>query len=140
MHIKQDKDELIVAAGGIVEQGTREGLKIAVIYRERHGGEWSLPKGKQDAGESLQETARREVREETGCDVRFTGFAGCTHYYHGETPKVVLYWKMELVGICRFEPSGEVRQITWLSPGEAYDRMAYSDEKVLLDRVYKLEK
>lgn len=138
MYQEMDRDELILAAGGIVEQQTPQGAKIAVIYRERHGGEWSLPKGKQDAGETLQETARREVREETGCEVRFTGFAGCTHYYHGDLPKVVFYWKMELVGTCNFKPSGEVLRLVWLAPAEAVTRVAYADEKQLLGRVYGL--
>ena len=49
------------AAGGIVE---RDGL-IAVVHRPRYD-DWSLPKGKLDRGESWEDAALREVREETG--------------------------------------------------------------------------
>jgi 8-oxo-dGTP pyrophosphatase MutT (NUDIX family) len=57
---------VIEASGGIVERRSPEGTRIAVIYRERYGPEWSLPKGKRLPGETWQETALREVREEIG--------------------------------------------------------------------------
>ena len=134
-----DKGQLILAAGGIVERALQDGFAVAVIYREIYGGEWSLPKGKQDPGETLQQTALREVLEETGCEARLTGFAGCTHYYHGKFPKVVLYWRMETLGDCDFKPSGEVLAIEWVSPGEAVKRLAYDDEKDLLKKLYEIE-
>lgn len=134
-----DRGQLILAAGGIVERVARDGVEIAVIYREIYGGEWSLPKGKQDPGETLQQTALREVLEETGCEARFVGFAGCTQYYHGKLPKVVLYWKMEVLGKCNFKPSGEVLEIDWVSPAEALKRLAYQDEKDLLKKTHAIE-
>lgn len=136
---QNDKGQLILAAGGIVERATQDGVAIAVIYREIYGGEWSLPKGKQDPGETLQQTARREVLEETGCEAVFTGFAGCTQYYHGNLPKVVLYWKMEPFGECDFKPSGEVLELDWVSPEEAVKRLAHQDEKDLLKKLYNFE-
>jgi 8-oxo-dGTP pyrophosphatase MutT (NUDIX family) len=54
---------VIEGAGGIVERNTSKGIRIAVIYRKRYGGEWGLPKGKRQCGES---TALREVEEEIG--------------------------------------------------------------------------
>ncbi len=133
-----DKGQLILAAGGIVERVGEEGIQIVLVYRERYGGEWSLPKGKQDPGETLQQTAFREVLEETGCEADFSGFAGVTHYHHDNVPKVVLYWKMELLHAQQFTPSGEVLAIAWVSPEEAISRMAYADEKDLLKKVYAI--
>ncbi len=51
---------LIKAAGGLVRNENNE---LLVIYRR---GYWDLPKGKLDAGESLETCALREVMEETG--------------------------------------------------------------------------
>ncbi|MFM9127621.1 MAG: NUDIX domain-containing protein, partial [Solirubrobacterales bacterium] len=50
----------IEAAGGVI---LREGL-VCVVHRGRYD-DWSLPKGKLDVGESFEEAALREVREET---------------------------------------------------------------------------
>ena len=52
--------DVIEGAGGIVERDTPEGPVIAIIYRERYGPEWALPKGKRKIGEILAEdsTAR----------------------------------------------------------------------------------
>jgi len=52
--------KLVVAAGGLVHN---ENHHILMIYRR---GKWDLPKGKQDKGETIDETALREVTEETG--------------------------------------------------------------------------
>jgi 8-oxo-dGTP diphosphatase len=57
----------VVGVGAVVVRGDR-----AVIVRRAHQprkGEWSLPGGVLDLGESLVDAARREVREETGLDV-----------------------------------------------------------------------
>ena len=50
----------IIAAGGVVENEKGE---ILMIFRR---GKWDLPKGKLDKGETLEECALREVKEETG--------------------------------------------------------------------------
>lgn len=128
--------KVILAAGGIVERSTNSRIEIAVIHRPRYAGEWSLPKGKLDKGESPDTAAIREVREETGCRAIITGFAGISHYYHGQNPKFVLYWKMKPEGECAFEPSEEVDQLEWLPPEVARDRLTHQDEKDLVADVY----
>lgn len=55
-----DEFEYIEAAGGVVRNPSGE---VLLIFRKGH---WDLPKGKQEDGESLEETAVREVEEETG--------------------------------------------------------------------------
>ena len=136
---EKDPGALILAAGGIVEKQTADGPLIALVYRELYGGDWSLPKGKQDLGETLQQTALREVLEETGCPARFIGFAGINHYYHGALPKAVFYWHMALEAPGDFTPSTEVAQMAWLTPKEALARMAYADEQRLVKKIYNLK-
>src|SRR5262245_30556455 len=87
---------VIAAAGGVVVRDTAEGPLVAVIFRARYGAEWALPKGKRQDGETWQQTALREVREETGFDAVITGVAGATAYLADGTPKLVLYWRMRL--------------------------------------------
>lgn len=67
--------EVVMAAGGIVLN--KEG-KVLWIFRR---GKWDLPKGKADEGESPEETALREVKEECGIErLRIKSFLG--HAYH----------------------------------------------------------
>lgn len=65
----------IKAAGGLVQNGAGE---LLLIYRRGH---WDLPKGKIDEGESEQEGALREVREETGLKNLTAGEKLATTYH-----------------------------------------------------------
>ena len=124
---------MIFAAGGLVWKETVEGRKIAVIHRSRYD-DWSLPKGKLIDKESWEEAAVREVKEETGCDVRIMGFAGPVSYQVKGTPKIVLYFTMEAVKESAFTDSSEVKEVLWLSPEEALGRLDYEGERTLLSR------
>jgi 8-oxo-dGTP diphosphatase len=125
---------VIEAAGGVVERDTPEGVRFAVIYRERYGGEWGLPKGKRESGESWQETALREVREELGLSPTIVGIAGATAYLAGGKPKMVLYWRMRVDGevLPPFVPNEEVTEVAWLTAAEAARRLTHREEARLL--------
>jgi 8-oxo-dGTP diphosphatase len=132
----QSSGEVILAAGGLVEKWTERGPQIAVIHRPRYEGEWNLPKGKLQENESLWAAAIREVREETGCSVTITGFAGVNHYYHNGKPKFVTYWKLKPERECEFKPSEEVDALEWLTPKEAQERLTHAQERHLVCEVY----
>lgn len=129
---------MIRAAGGILEKQTHNGSEIVVIFRTRYGAEWCLPKGKVEEGESLENAARREVEEETGCKPRIKSFAGSTHYLVKGTPKTVFYWVMEPEGEFIFKPSSEVERMEWLPVKEALERLSHEDEKKLISNVYRV--
>ncbi|HEX3035091.1 MAG TPA: NUDIX hydrolase [Thermodesulfobacteriota bacterium] len=132
----KSKQKVIFAAGGVVWRETFRGPEVAIIHRSRYGGEWCLPKGKPEESESLDETAIREVKEETGCDVKIKSFAGTTHYLVNGTSKVVLFWNMTPVGECSFKPSEEVHEMLWLSPCEAIRKLDHTEEKNLLQDAF----
>ncbi|HVF08260.1 MAG TPA: NUDIX domain-containing protein, partial [Actinomycetota bacterium] len=58
------------AAGGVVRRRDRGETEIALVHRPRYD-DWTFPKGKALDGEPDEQTAEREVREETGlrCDL-----------------------------------------------------------------------
>src|SRR6266567_8369651 len=89
-------DSVIFAAGGIISRETSHRDEVMVIHRKRHG-DWTFPKGKLKQGESFQQAAIREVREETGCKVRLGKFLGAIGYEVNGIPKAVLYWRMSAV-------------------------------------------
>ena len=115
------------------DEKTTDGRRLAVVHRPRYD-DWSLPKGKLEAGESLAETAVREVREETGWSVRRNGFAGRYQYDVAAGPKSVFVWHMRAVESVD-APDDEVNELAWLSVEDALDRLTYDLERDLLRRV-----
>jgi 8-oxo-dGTP diphosphatase len=122
---------VIQAAGGLLWRDSARGREIAVIHRSRYG-DWTLPKGKLKTGERWHEAALREVAEETGCKAQLGSFAGSVSYTVDDRPKVVLFWNMDLVGECDFQPSEEVRQLVWMSPEKAFRKLDHPGERGLL--------
>lgn len=120
------------AAGGAVRRRGPAGLwEIVLIHRPGYD-DWTLPKGKVDPGETLEEAALREVEEETGLVCRLLRPLGQTAYQDRKgRAKVVRYWIMEpLTG--RFAPSREVDAIRWLTIPEALDLLTYPRDRDLL--------
>lgn len=64
----------VTSAGGVVFLGN------SVLMLRKLNGDWVLPKGKVESGESTEQTALREVREETGVKGRIIEFLGETNY------------------------------------------------------------
>ena len=80
------KAPVVEAAGGILWRTGPTGREIAIIYRA-HYNDWTLPKGKREPCETWQETALREVFEETGCQA-FALPVGTTVVQSGQVSEV----------------------------------------------------
>jgi 8-oxo-dGTP diphosphatase len=130
---------VVRAAGGVVRRVSDRGeLEVAVVHRPRRG-DWSLPKGKLDPGESWEEAAVREVEEETGLACRLVRRFGKTRYRDAKgRPKVVRYWLMDLADGENgngFTPNREVDELRWCTPEEAADLLSYEHDRVLVARL-----
>ena len=114
------------AAGGVV---IRDGC-VLLVHRPAYD-DWTLPKGKLDAGESWQEAARREVEEETGLRCELGDEAGRTHYTDSRgRDKEVRYYRMQPVG--EPFPQNEVDEVRWVPLDEAPALLSYSRDVELL--------
>ncbi len=125
---------MIAAAGGVVWRpaGDGGGIEIAVVHRLRYD-DWSLPKGKLDAGEHALQAACREVAEETGLGVVLGRRGLTTHYSVDGVPKRVDYWLMRCVG-SGAPADDECDELRWLPPGEAADLVTHEhDRSVIAD-------
>lgn len=111
--ICQQYDE-INAAGGIIENEEDE---VLMIFRN---GKWDLPKGKQEEGEDIKMTARREVEEECGIRIRRFGKKVCVtdHTYELNGKKMLkhTYWyKMKTKKCLAFPQTEEnITEVVWV--------------------------
>jgi 8-oxo-dGTP pyrophosphatase MutT (NUDIX family) len=117
--------ERVEAAGGVV---LRDG-RVALVHRPRYD-DWSLPKGKLDAGESFEEAALREVEEETGLRCRLVRELPAVEYEVRGRHKHVRYWAMETLDAdALFVPNDEVDELRWLEPAEALALLSYDRDR-----------
>jgi 8-oxo-dGTP diphosphatase len=120
----------VKAAGGVVRRDGR----IAVVHRPRYD-DWSLPKGKLDPGETWEEAALREVREETGLECELGEELSSTRYHDRKgRSKLVRYWLMDPVA-GEFGPNDEVDELRWLTPAEAAALLTYPRDQELAQEV-----
>jgi 8-oxo-dGTP diphosphatase len=120
----------VLAAGGLV---VRDDGRVAVIHRPRYD-DWSLPKGKLDPGESFEDGAVREVREETGVRGRIVAELEPTSYVDRKgRDKLVRWYRMELDGDpAAFAPNQEVDELRWVTPDEAGALLSYDHDRALV--------
>ena len=126
--------EIVRTAGGILWRPGPSVARLAVIHRPRRD-DWTLPKGKLEAGEGWDVAALREVFEETGCTARLRSFAGATCYEVRRGLKIVLYWNMDVVRQGPLERLDEVDEVLWLAPQAALERLDHAWERRLVERV-----
>jgi len=134
--------EPVFAAGGVVLGAGPNSGKIAIVRRQRYGEETALPKGKLQAGEEITDAALREVREETGQEVEIQQFAGSTHYFVGNAPKVVFYFIMgsDPNSVGKPQDTAEIVALEWLTPEKAAATLTHRGERDLVSAVFRLNK
>ena len=123
----------VKASGGVVwRRAAGDGtLEVAVIHRPRYD-DWSLPKGKLDAGESWEDAALREVREEIGARCTLGEELPPVAYRDRKgRAKVVRYWLMEARD-GEFAANDEVDALRWLPPAEATGALSYPHDSELV--------
>jgi 8-oxo-dGTP pyrophosphatase MutT (NUDIX family)/phosphohistidine phosphatase SixA len=133
----------VLAAGAVCWKVTPKGnLRILVVHRTQHK-DTSLPKGKLDPGETLPETAVREIAEETGLIVGLGAPLGVVEY---EMPngrvKKVYYWAAEVeplaIANSTFVSNDEIEQLTWMSLKKARAKLSFPADLDIVERFAEL--
>ena len=133
-----------VSSGGIIYRHRRGLTEIALIrVRDR----WCLPKGQVEPGETLQDTALREVREETGLEGKVVTKLGDLTYWYSNTTKEgepVRIFKRVYFFLIRFlkgnmdEHDTEVDEVSWVPIKQATRRLVYPTERKMMRKALKI--
>jgi 8-oxo-dGTP pyrophosphatase MutT (NUDIX family) len=132
------------SAGGIVirHESGRTSLVIGSRRRDRDGWTWTLPKGTPEPGETREETALREVAEETGLEVRITGPLDSIEYWFVQSGqrihKTVHYFLMEPIGGDLAGHDHEFEQVRWVTFTDARTMLTFETERALVARAADL--
>jgi 8-oxo-dGTP diphosphatase len=133
-HTDPDLAEVKAAGGVVWRSAGRDGIELAVVHRPRYD-DWSFPKGKLDAGESWEEAALREVREEIGLRCALGEELPPVFYTdHKGRGKAVRYWLMAPEA-GSFAANEEVDEMRWLEPDRAREALSYPHDAELAAHV-----
>ena len=124
---------MILAAGVVLWRpaASGRGIEIALVHRPKWD-DWSHPKGKRKRGETDEECALREVREETGHSCALGARLPTVHYEVDGRPKRVVYWAARALDGA-FTPTREVDALRWLPPERARADLTQDRDRELLD-------
>ncbi|TAL22460.1 MAG: NUDIX hydrolase [Nitrospirae bacterium] len=128
-----------VSSGGVIFRTNADKTEIALIA-VKGGNVLSLPKGIVDKGESPEETAVREVREETGLRGRIKDKIGEISYWYyikGENArcrKTVHFYLMEYLSGSTKDHDAEVDDAAWFPLDEALGKVSYKGDREIIEK------
>jgi 8-oxo-dGTP pyrophosphatase MutT (NUDIX family) len=129
------------SAGGVVHRSVDGRVEVVLVHR-REPPLWALPKGTPNAGETLEETALRETREETGLGVALEGPIRAISYVfiRGRTRfhKTVYFFLMRPVGGDLADHDHEFDDVRWIPLEEAPAIMTHATERQVLAEASRL--
>ena len=128
---------IAVSAGGVVWREREAEGEVEVVLVQTPARRWSLPKGTPENGEKLDETALREVSEETGLEVSLDEKIGVMRYsfpgQEARIDKAVHFWLMQATGGSFERHDDEHIDVRWVGLGEAMRMVSYRNTASLLE-------
>jgi 8-oxo-dGTP pyrophosphatase MutT (NUDIX family) len=122
-------------------RGPDGSLEVVLVHR-RSPPLWALPKGTPDSGETLEETALRETREETGLEVQLEQPIRAIRYFfvRGTTRfhKTVHFFLMRVTGGSPDDHDAEFDEVRWMPVTEALALLTHATERSVVERALEL--
>lgn len=136
-----------ISAGGAAFRKYDGEYEVAIVAVSP-SGRWQLPKGIVDVGESDEQAAVREVREEAGIECEIIEKIETVEYWYvgmnkGERVrfhKLVHFYLMKYVSGDPANHDYEVAESRWVSPDEAIKMLAFKSEKTVVEKGFELIK
>jgi mutator protein MutT len=133
-----ERPEQELSAGGVV---VRDG-EVMVIVPKRRGADGQrvlgLPKGHVDPGETAEQAATREVREETGVEGDLVEKLGDVRYFYQRKGKRVLkrvaFYLFDYRGGDPEDHDDEVEEARWMELDDAARKLSYAGEREMIAR------
>lgn len=137
--------KLQISAGGVAYRKRAGRIEIALIS-VGDDGRWQLPKGLVDKGESTEQAAVREVREEAGIQAEVVQRIDKVEYWYfgNEEGRRVRYHKLVYFYLLRYvsgdvgDHDWEVNDARWVEIGEALEMMAFESERKVVAKAMDL--
>ena len=129
-----------VSAGGVIYRRGDEGIEVVLASRRTRRGDlaWGLAKGGIEEGETIEDAAVREVREETGLAGEIEADLGDTKYFYVwddvRIRKTVHFFLMRHTGGDSDDRDDEMEEVRWFPLERALKRAAYRGERDVLQR------
>lgn len=135
------------SAGGVIYRVDETGMVEAALIATRGGTRWQLPKGTCKPGETVEQTALREVVEECGLAGECEAHLGAIEYWYWDTHqrttpelvhKQVDFYLMRSVGGELSDASIEVDSVNWFTLSQALAVLTYPSEREVICRAAAL--
>ncbi|MGV8124627.1 MAG: NUDIX domain-containing protein [Candidatus Xenobiia bacterium LiM19] len=141
----EEREERQISAGGVVYKKEGGRYKICLVAK-KNKRVWALPKGRLNPGENLEETAQREIAEETGLLTEVhEKLDEISYYFYWKDEnvfyhKTVYFYMMPVIKENYCQRDTEVDAVIWLTLGEAYKKLTYLNEKEVMKKAQKILK
>ena len=131
-----------ISTGGLVYKKNHSVIYFVLCYKNKTN-RWHLPKGTQEFNESICNTAIREVKEETGLEVKIKVFLSNIYYkfidnQNNMLNKKVAFYIMETIDGSFKNHDKEFDKIIWADSNEAIKLLKYTNEKKLVTKAILL--
>ena len=125
---------VIRQGGAITVRETAKGTEVLLVRAKRDPRQWIFPKGHQEKGETLAETAVRELEEEGGVVGNAVKSVGVSTFRSGDEDVEVTYFLVRDTG----RRAKAEREVAWKSFADAKKLVSFDDARWLLDKAKQM--
>lgn len=133
-----------VSSGGVIFRKNDKKDTEIILVSVKNGKVWSLPKGIVEKGEKTEQTAEREVREETGLSGRVLEKIGDISYWYYikeeniKCNKTVHFYLLEYISGSTIDHNWEVDSAEWFQVDKALNMLSYRGDLQIVQKAKEM--